>query len=347
MNGRHDPHPPAGGRIGRANMATFKVVVTDLGYPNYDSEREQVEAIDGELFLAECETAEDVTEGTRDADGVLNRAAPVTAAVIDQMARCKVIARYGIGVDNVDVEAATRKGIVVANVPGYCLEEVSDQALALMLSAWRKVVSHDKAVRKGAWDISFRDPVYRLKGRTLGLLGLGAIARRLVEKVAGFGFRIIAHDPYVSAEVASELGVELVDLDTLFVESDLLSLHAPATSETRHIVNKERLGQMKETTVLVNTSRGPLIDETALAEALKAKRIAAAALDVYEQEPPDTNSELFQLDNVIVTDHAAWYSEDSLAELQRRTAAAVCAVLSGKRPESPVNPEVLERLGIQ
>ncbi len=328
-------------------MATFKVVVTDLGYPNYDSERQQVDSIDGELFLAECETAEDVTEATRDADGVLNRAAPVTAAVIEQMARCKVIARYGIGVDNVDVEAATRKGIVVANVPGYCVEEVSDQALALMLSAWRKVVSHDKAVRKGAWDISFRDPVYRLKGRTLGLLGLGAIARRLVEKVAGFGFRIIAHDPYVSAEVADKLGVELVDLDTLFRESDLLSLHAPATSETRHIVNKERLGQMKETAVLVNTSRGPLIDETALAEALKAKRIAAAALDVYEQEPPDTNSELFQLDNVIVTDHAAWYSEDSLAELQRRTAAAVCAVLSGKRPESPVNAEVLERLGIQ
>lgn len=328
-------------------MATLKVVVTDLGYPNYDSEREQVEAIGGQFITAECTTAEDVTEATRDADGVLNRAAPVTAAVIEQMARCKVIARYGIGVDNVDVEAATRKGIVVANVPGYCLEEVSDQALALMLSAWRKVVSHDKAVRKGAWDISFRDPVYRLKGRTLGLLGLGAIARRLVEKVAGFGFRIIAHDPYVSAEVADELGVELVDLDTLFRESDLLSLHAPATPETRHIVNEERLGQMKETTVLVNTSRGPLIDETALAEALKAKRIAAAALDVYEQEPPDTNSELFQLDNVIVTDHAAWYSEDSLAELQRRTAAAVCAVLTGRRPESPVNPEVLERLGIQ
>lgn len=328
-------------------MATFKVVVTDLGYPNYDSERQQVDSIDGELFLAECETAEDVTEATRDADGVLNRAAPVTAQVIEQMARCKVIARYGIGVDNVDVEAATRKGIVVANVPGYCVEEVSDQALALMLSAWRKVVSHDKAVRKGAWDISFRDPVYRLKGRTLGLLGLGAIARRLVEKVAGFGFRIIAHDPYVSAEVADKLGVELVDLDTLFRESDLLSLHAPATSETRHIVNKERLGQMKETTVLVNTSRGPLIDETALAEALKAKRIAAAALDVYEQEPPDTNSELFQLDNVIVTDHAAWYSEDSLAELQRRTAAAVCAVLTGKRPESPVNPEVLGGAGVE
>jgi D-3-phosphoglycerate dehydrogenase len=216
-----------------------------------------------------------------------------------------------------------------------------------MLSAWRKVVSHDKAVRKGAWDISFRDPVYRLKGRTLGLLGLGAIARRLVEKVAGFGVRIVAHDPYVPADVAPRLGVELVNLDTLFRESDLLSLHAPATAETRHIVNVERLSQMKETAVLVNTSRGPLIDEAALAEALEAKRIAAAALDVYEQEPPDTNSELLQLDNAVVTDHAAWYSEDSLAELQRRTAAAVCAVLSGKRPESPVNPEVLERLGIQ
>jgi len=328
-------------------MATFKVVVTDLGYPSYDSEREQVEAVDGQLVLAECKTAEEVAEATRDADGVLNRAAPVTAAVIKQMERCKVIARYGIGVDNVDVEAATHKGIVVANVPGYCVEEVSDHALALMLSAWRKVVSHDKAVRQGAWDISFRDPVYRLKGRTLGLLGLGAIARRLVEKVAGFGFRIIAHDPYVSADDPAKLGVKLVDLDTLFRESDLLSLHAPATPETQHIVNKERLAQMKETAVLVNTSRGPLIDEGALAQALKAKRIAAAALDVYEQEPPARSGELFQLDNVVVTDHAAWYSEDSLAELQRRTAAAVCAILSGRRPESVVNPEALARLGIQ
>jgi D-3-phosphoglycerate dehydrogenase len=328
-------------------MAKLKVVVTDLGYPNYDSERSQVEAIGGELHLAECKTARDVAKATADADGVLNRAAPVTADAIAAMQRCRAIARYGIGVDNVDVQAATKKGIVVANVPGYCVEEVTDHALALMLAAWRKVVSHDKATRRGAWDISFRDPVYRLRGRTLGLLGLGAIARRLVEKVAGFGFHIIAFDPFVPPEAASRLRVTLVDLDTLFRESDLLSIHAPATAQTRHMVNGERLGQMKPTAVLVNTSRGPLIDEAALVEALKAKRIAAAALDVYEQEPPDRKGELFQLDNAIVTDHAAWYSEDSLAELQRRCAAAVCAVLTGKRPESPVNPEVLERLGIK
>lgn len=328
-------------------MAKLKVVVTDLGYPNYDSERSQVKAIGGELHLAECKSAEDVAKATRDADGVLNRAAPVTASVIEAMGRCRVIARYGIGVDNVDVKAATKKGIVVANVPGYCVEEVTDHALALMLAAWRKVVSHDKAMRRGAWDISFRDPVYRLRGRTLGLLGLGAIARRLVEKVAGLGFRVIAFDPFVSADAARKLGVTLVDLDTLFRESDLLSVHAPATAETRHIVSGERLAEMKPTAVLVNTSRGPLVDEAALVQALKAKQIAAAALDVYEQEPPDRKGELFQLDNAIVTDHAAWYSEDSLAELQRRCAAAVCAVLTGKRPESPVNPEVLTQLGIK
>jgi D-3-phosphoglycerate dehydrogenase len=175
---------------------------------------------------------------------------------------------------------------------------------------------------------------------------LGAIARRLVEKVAGFGTKIIAFDPFVSADAADKLGVTLVDLETLFRESDLLSVHAPATAETRHMVNRERLAQMKPTAVLVNTSRGPLVDEAALVQALKAKQIAAAALDVYEQEPPDRKSELFQLDNVIVTDHAAWYSEDSLAELQRRCAAAACAVLTGKRPESAVNPEVLAQLGI-
>ena len=231
--------------------------------------------------------------------------------------------------------------------------EIGDAACILAVGS-NTTVAHPvialqvkKAVRKGAWDISFRDPVYRLKGRTLGLLGLGAIARRLVEKVAGFGFRVIAYDPYVSADDAAKLKVEMVDLDALFSESDLLSLHAPATPDTRHVVNAERLARMKETAVLVNTSRGPLIDEVALTEALKAKQISAAALDVYEQEPPDRSSELFQLDNVIVTDHAAWYSEDSLAELQRRCAMAACAVLTGKRPESCVNPEVLERLGIK
>ena len=328
-------------------MAKFKVVVTDLGYPNYDSERGQVEAIGGELILAQCRSVEEVVQATREADGVLNRVAPITASVVEQMKRCRVIARYGIGVDNVDVQAATRRGIVVANVPGYCVEEVTDHTLALMLAAWRKVVSHDKAVRLGAWDISFRDPVYRLRGRTLALLGLGAIARRLVEKLTGFGFRTIAHDPYVTPEAAAKLGVHLVDLETLFREADLLSLHAPATPETRHVVNAEHLALMKPTAVLLNTSRGPLIDEAALAEALKAKRLAAAALDVYEKEPPDTGSELFHLDNVILTDHAAWYSEDSLAELQRRTAEAACVVLSGKRPESVVNPQVLVHLGIR
>jgi len=328
-------------------MSKFKVVVTDLGYPDYDSEREQVEAIGGELITAECTTAEEVAEATADADGVLNRAAPVTAEAIARMERCRAIARYGIGVDNVDVEAATRKGIVVANVPQYCVEEVSDHALALALSAWRKVVSHDKAVRKGAWDISYRDPVYRLRGRTLGLLGLGAIARRLAEKVAGFDLRIIAYDPYVKEAEAEKLGVKLVGLDALFSESDILSLHAPATPETRHVVNARRLARMKQTAVLVNTSRGPLIDEAALVEALQAKQIAAAALDVYEEEPPDRTGPLFELDNAVLTDHAAWYSQDSLAELQRRCAAAVCAVLTGQAPESCVNPGALKAQGIE
>lgn len=324
-------------------MAKFRVVVTDLGYPTYEHEKNVLEPIGAKLELATCQTEDDVIKACKGADGILNRAAPMPARVVTTLQGCRVIARYGVGVDNVDVAAATAMGIPVCNVPGYCDDEVSTQAVALLLALARKLVSHDKAVRNGAWDIGSADPVYRTAGQTVGLVGLGRIARTVAGKLAGFGMKIIASDPYVSKEVAAAAGVELVDMDTLLSTSDFISVHAPLTDGTKKMIDAAAFSKMKPTAYLVNTSRGGLIDQGALIQALQEKRIGGAALDVYEVEPLEPDSPLKDLDNAVLTDHAGWYSEDSIVELQRRAAEAVAAVLSGKRPESAVNPEVFEK----
>ncbi len=324
-------------------MAKFKVVVTDLGYPTYEHEKNVLEPVGAKIELATCQTEDDVIKACKGADGILNRAAPMSRRVITSLDKCRVIARYGVGVDNVDVETATSMGIVVANVPDYCNDEVSTQAVALMLALARKIVSHDKAVRSGAWDIGSADPVYRTAGQTLGLVGLGRIARTVAKKMQGFDMQIIAYDPYVTPEAAHECGAELVELDALLSASDFISLHAPLLDATRKMIDAEAIAKMKPTAYLVNTSRGGLIDQAALIKALKEKTIAGAALDVYEVEPLEPDSPLKELDNVVLTDHAGWYSEDSIVELQRRAAEAVAAVLSGNRPESVVNPEVFDR----
>jgi len=323
-------------------MAKFRVVVTDLGYPTYEHEQRVLEPVGGKIELAECQTEDDVIKACKGAQGILNRAAPMTARVITTLDKCKVIARYGVGVDNVDVEAATAMGIVVANVPDYCNDEVSTQAVALMLALARRIVSHDKAVRNGAWDIGSAEPIYRTAGQTLGLVGLGRIARAVARKMKGFEMKIIACDPYVSDEEAAGAGVELVDFDTLVSTADFISVHAPLLDSTRKMINAAALSKMKPTAYLVNTSRGGLIDQAALVDALREGRIAGAALDVYEVEPLEPDSPLKSLDNIILTDHAGWYSEDSIVELQTRAAKAVAAALTGERPESVVNPSVFE-----
>ena len=322
-------------------MAKYKVVVTDLGYASYEPEREQVEAIGGELLTVDCHTEEELLEPTRDADGLIVRMAPITARVIENLEKCRVIARYGVGVDNVDVEAATAKGIRVCNVPDYCLEDVSDHALALLLACARKVAGHDRRVRRGEWDIGAKDPIHRLKGRTLGFLGFGNIARTLARKVHGLQLNLIAYDPYIDPESAAQRNVELVDLDTLLAESDFISVHAPLTEQTRHILDEEAFRKMKPTAIVVNTSRGALIDEAALVKALREGWINSAGIDVYETEPPPKDHPLFQLENVVLTDHAAWYSEESQIELQRKAAAEVCRVLTGQEPLSCVNAKAL------
>jgi len=322
-------------------VAELKVVVTDLGYASYDLEREQVEAIGGELVTVDCHTEEALLEPTRDADGLIVRMAPVTARVIENLHQCQVIARYGVGVDNVDIDAATAKGIQVCNVPDYCLEDVSDHALALLLTCVRKTASRDARVRRGEWDIGAKDPMHRLKGRTLGFLGFGNIARTLARKVHGLQLNLIAHDPYIDTEAAEQRSVELVDLDTLLAESDFISVHAPLAEQTQHILNEAAFKKMKPTAIVINTSRGGLIDQAALVKALRKGWINSAGIDVYETEPPPKDDPLFKLDNVVLTDHAAWYSEESQVELQTKAAAEVCRVLAGQPPLSCVNAAAL------
>jgi D-3-phosphoglycerate dehydrogenase len=321
----------------RTTLAKFKVVVTDATYKSYDEERAVIEPAGGELILEHAQSEDEVIERCSEADGLLNRGVTITARVIASFKRCRVIARYGVGVDNVDVAAATKAGIVVCNVPGYCYDEVAEHAAALLLASARCVVQLDRTTRQGKWDTAIQYPLHKMQGKTLGIIGFGGNGRALAKKMAGFQFRILAYDPYVKE--AEE--VELTDLDSLLRQSDFVSIHAPLTEETHHLIDESKLKMMKPTSILINTARGPLVDEVALTRALKDHWIAAAGLDVFETEPPDLNQELFSLPNVVITDHAGWHSVEAMSELKRRAAEQVVLVLTGKRPTSPVNPEVL------
>jgi D-3-phosphoglycerate dehydrogenase len=312
------------------------VTVIDGGYDSYDTERRILAPFDVEVVLRDCNRdAAMVAQAVRDADAVLVRESPVTAAAIAGMARCKAIVRYGIGVDNIDQSAARERRIYVANVPDYGAEEVSDQAIALLLAVVRRVAARDRAVRDGAWNVSRAERMYRVAGRTLGLVGYGRIARTFEGKMRGMGVaRVLAHDPFVK-EAA---GVELVALDTLCREADYISLHAPLTPGTRHLIDGRRLALMKPTAILVNTARGPLIDAAALVTALRERRIFGAGIDVYEDEPPRKDNPLFALDSVVLSDHNGWYSEESVAELQTKAAQEVARVFRGEPPKHWLNP---------
>jgi D-3-phosphoglycerate dehydrogenase len=321
----------------------LKVVVTDLGYASYEPEKEILAEVGAEMVLARCSTQAEVGKACADADGVITRLAPVGAEAIAKMRKCRVISRYGVGVDNVDVAAATKRGIPVANVRDYCNEDVSDHALGLLLACARRVSSRDRQVRAGKWDIGAKEPIHRIAGKVLGLIGYGAIARTLHRKVSGFGLaEVLAHDAFIPPEQIEQGGARPVGMAELLARSDFISLHVPLTESTRHLIGTEQLKAMKPTAILVNTSRGGVVDADALYHALKEGRIASAALDVHEVEPPPKDYKLFELDNVILTDHAGWYSEESQLALQRTTARNVALVLGGGRPLFCVNPEVLK-----
>jgi D-3-phosphoglycerate dehydrogenase len=245
----------------------------------------------------------------------------------------------------VDADAATEMGIIVGHVPGYCIEEVSTHAIALLLACVRDVVGTQRQLEQGAWDVSRRVKLWRMAGRTLGIVGLGSIGQSLTRKLAGWGLRLLASDPFVEPERARALGVELTDFDTLCRQSDYITLHLPLLPETRHLIGKHALAQMKPGAILVNTARGPIVNTSALLAALNEGRLAAAALDVFEEEPLPPDSPLRRHPRLIVSDHVAWYSEDSQAQLQTLAAEEVARVCAGGLPRSLSNPEVLRKLG--
>ncbi len=322
-------------------MADRVVAVTDSVFPNLEPAKAVLSKIGGELRLAPEPTAEGILSVARDADAVLTTYAKVTGEMIPQMTKCRVISRFGIGVDNVDIPVATSKGIVVTKVPDYCLDEVSDHAMALLLALIRKIPFSNTRTQSGKWEMKAVVPIHRLRGTVLGLVAFGQIPQLVAPKAQAFGMQVITYDPYVSDEVLKRANVRRVEMDELIRTSDYISLHCPLTPETKHLFSAEAFQKMKRSAYLVNTARGPVIDEAALAQALDQKLIAGAALDVMEKEPPGT-SPLFGRDNIIVTPHTSFYSEESLVDLQTKAAEEVVRVLSGQAPRNPVNPEVLK-----
>jgi D-3-phosphoglycerate dehydrogenase len=322
-------------------MSPLLVAVADSVFPNLDLAREVLSAIGAQVQLAPEPTPEAIVRVAAGADGLLVTYAKITADMIAQMPRCRVISRFGIGVDNVDLAAATSAGIVVTKVPDYCLDEVSDHAVALLLALVRKIPASNAHVHAGRWEMKAVVPIHRLRGTVLGLVGFGRIPQLVAPKAQAFGIRVIASDPFVPAEVFAREGVARVDFADLLTQSDYVSIHTPLLPETRGLFNADVFRAMKPGAYLVNTARGPIVDDVALAQALDEGRLAGAALDVMPQEPPD-NSPLLGRENVIITPHTSFYSEESLLELQRKAAEEVVAVLSGRPPRNPVNPDALQ-----
>ena len=272
----------------------------------------------------------------RDADAVLVTYARLTGDLLRQLRKCKAIGRFGLGVDNIDVAAARELGITVTYVPDYCMHEVSDHAMALILALCRKVAQSNALVQARRWEMGPLVPIHRLAGRVLGLVGFGNIPRTLAPKAKAFGLRVVAHDPYVSPQALVTAQVEGISLDQLLEISDIVSIHAPLTPATRGLINGEVLQKMKKGALLINTARGPLIDEAALVTALDSGHLGGAALDVVAVEPLPKDSRLVGRDNVLLTPHTAFYSVEALNELQTKCASDVARVLSGEAPVYPV-----------
>lgn len=317
-----------------------KIVVIEPGYLNYSAEENILQDWDPQFVVVPANASlEEKLRQVSNADAIMVREATVSRPMIEAMQQCRVIVRYGVGVDNIDSQAAKEKGIYVANVPDYGSEDVAEHALALLLAATRRITTRNRDVRDGQWGIGQREPMFRLAGKILGVVGFGRISRCFVQKASGIGFkRILVVDPLLTDKQASQAGVTRVNLDTLCREADFISLHAPLTPDTHHLIGEAELAKMKPSAVLVNTSRGGLIDEQALINALLQQRIFAAGLDVFESEPLSAKSPLLQMDNTLCTDHTAWFTEESVVELQSKAAHEVRRAFEGEHPLNWVNP---------
>jgi D-3-phosphoglycerate dehydrogenase len=317
-------------------MSRILIAVTDSPFPSLDPAKAALRRVDPELRMAKSASPDDILAVARDADAVLVTYAKLPGELLRQLTRCKAIGRFGLGVDNIDVKAAGELGITVTYVPDYCMQEVSDHAMALLLALARKIPLSNSLVQAGRWEMPAVVPIHRLAGRVLGLVGFGNIPRTLAPKAKAFGLRVVTYDPYVPQEALTVAGVESVSFDRLLDISDFVSVHAPLMPATRGLFNAEVFRRMKKGAMLINTARGPLVDEDALVAALDSGHLGGAALDVVAVEPLSKDSKLIGRDNVIVTPHTAFYSVEALDELQTKCAADVARVLSGEAPIYPV-----------
>jgi D-3-phosphoglycerate dehydrogenase len=319
-----------------------KVVLTDYVWESLDVEKKLIEGL-ADLVPLKTKTPEEFIGEAADCDALLNTyAGPISAEVMERMPKCRIIARYGIGVDTIDLDAATRAGIIVTNNPTYCIDEVAEHTMALLLACARKVPLYDRVVRGSRWDIAAGKPMLRLSGSTLGLVGFGNIARQVAVRAHAFGMRILYADPFVPEGRFAVPG-KRVELDELLEASDFVSLHPPLTRDTRKMINDQTLSRMKRSAFLINCSRGPVVDTDALVRALDANAIAGCALDTVDPEPLADPHPLRGRANVVVTPHVAWYSEQSLVGLQEGAPNEVRRVLTGEWPVNVVNREVRGR----
>jgi D-3-phosphoglycerate dehydrogenase len=319
----------------------FHVMLTDSIFLTLEIEEEEIRAIDATLTLARYSNEEEMIEVLKDADGLINHFAPMTRRVLERLPKCRVISRCGVGVDNVDVAAATELGIMVANVRDYCIDEASNHTIALLMACARKLFPLNQAVKSGVWKPTMPRPIHDFRVQTLGIVGYGKIGRATARKAQAFGLTVIVYDPRIKP---LDPGMRFVSFDELLAESDYICIHASLTDRTRGLFSDETFDRMKPTAYLINSARGPIVDEAALYRALSQGKIAGAALDTMVKEPPDPENPLFACENLIVTPHVAWYSEESIDLLRRENTRAVIDVLKGGCPKFLVNPEVLKVL---
>lgn len=324
-----------------------KFVVLDMhewNGVNFHIEKEILEEQGIQCILAECKTKEEIIEVAKDADGIGLIYSDIDKEVIDALDKCKVITRYGIGYDSVDIEAATERGIVVCNVPDYCQQDVATHTMAMLLDLSRKVTLFDRSVRTGMWDSNYGYPINRVDNMTIGLIGFGSIARTFVKYLSGFDSEIISYDPYASDDLFKELNVEKVSLDDLYKRADIITIHTPLTPETRFLINSESISKMKDGVMIVNTARGALIKLEDLLAGLNSGKIKAAALDVVETEPiTDPNAELYDYENLIVNPHTAYNSVEASIDLHQKIAySAIDVLIKEIIPYNAVNKKSLQ-----
>ena len=329
-------------------MPDTRFTVYTLGVGNHQDMIEELEKVGARLApLKRLESEDEIIEQAADADALIVTESPITRRVLSSFDRCKAILRTGVGFDCVDVPAATDNGIAIINVPDLWTREVANQAMMLLLAANRKLLEQERRVRENRWSSLISAPVGPLHTETVGIVGLGRIGRAFAQRIAGFEVELIAYDPFLPDELFEEVGARSVSFDELLAESDYVSIHMPLDDSTHHLFDEDALRKMKPNAILINSARGPVVDEAALIRALQEGWILGAGLDVFEKEPPDEDNPLLTMDNVVLTPHAAHYSELSMELRPRRYGAEVAAVLDGRKPMNLVNPQVLEVLPLQ